>query len=216
ITTESTARAEAEKLLKDKNLTFEEKLELLSPEQIKQMIAEERDTLAGYDEEEDPKKIADSERVIKILETQFSVTYTTRKADEKINDRLNNDFIPRMRDHFNKDGIDLTDDEFGDVTKLAGIYKEDGQLTERSFQKAMLDKYGPERFSKFYEIKGGEQSRKDMAETKGKETKTSGTGGGRTGGIPFEQMRGKQKQEFLQNLSPEALQRLKERLPKNF
>ncbi len=216
ITTESTARAEAEKLLKDKNLTFEEKLELLSPEQIKQMIAEERDTLAGYDEDEDSKNISESERVIKILETQFSVTYTQRKADEKINDRLNNDFIPRMKENWDKDGFGLSDDEFSDLTEIARKYREDGQLTVRSFDKAMLDKYGPERFSKFHEIKGGEKARKEMSESKEKETKTSGTGGGRTGGIPFEQMRGKQKQEFLQNLSPEALQRLKERLPKNF
>lgn len=216
ITEATTARADAEKLLKNKNLTFDEKLELLSPEQIKQMIAEERDTLAGYDEDDNPKEIAESERVIKILETQFSVTYTTRKADEKINDRLNNDFIPRMKENLDKDGIELSDDEFGDVTELARSYTEDGQLTERSYQKAMLDKYGPERFAKFYEIKGGEQTRKDMVETKEKETHTSGTGGGRTGGIPFEQMKGKQKQEFLRSLSPEALQRLKDKLPKNF
>ena len=216
ITEATTARADAEKLLDTKNLTFEEKLELLSPDQIKQMIAEERDTIAGIDVDEDPKGIAESERVIKILETQFSVTYATRKADEKINDRLNNEFIPRMKENFDKDGIELSSDEFSDVTELARAYTEDGQLTERSYQKAMLDKYGPERFAKFYEIKGGEQSRKDMADTKEKVTNTSGTGGGRTGGIPFEQMRGKQKQEFLRTLSPEALQRLKEKLPKNF
>ena len=216
ITEATTARADAEKLLKDKNLTFEEKLELLSPEQIKQMIAEERDTIAEFDEDEDSKKIADSKRIIGILETQFSVVYATRKADEKINDRLNNEFIPRMKENWKKDGFGLNDDEFSDLTELARKYREDGQLTVRSYDKAMLDKYGPERFSKFHEIKGGEQSRKDMAETKEKETHTSGTGGGRTGGIPFEQLKGKQRQEFLSTLSPEALRRLKERLPKTF
>ena len=216
ITEETTARADAEKLLKNKNLSFEEKLELLSPDQIKAMIAEERDIVAGYDEDDDPKKVAESERVIRILETQFSVAYTQRKADEKINDRLNNDFIPRMKDNWDKDGFELSDDEFNDLTEIARKYREDGQLTVRSFDKAMLDKYGAERFSKFHQIKGGDQARKDMVESKDKETKTTGTGGGRDGGIPFEQMRGKQKQEFLRSLSPAALQRLKEKLPKNF
>ena len=55
-----------------------------------------------------------------------------------------------------------------------------------------------------------------MADTKEKETKSSGTGGGRTGGIKFEEMKGRQRDEFLRNLSPAGLQRLKDRLPKQF
>ena len=77
-----------------------------------------------------------------------------------------------MKDNFDKDGIELNDDEFGEITEIARSYQENGVLTERSYQKAMLDKYGPERFAKFYEIKGAEKTRKDMAETKEKVTKT--------------------------------------------
>lgn len=218
ITKESTRASNAEKLLDEKNLTFEEKLSRLKPDAIQDQIEKERNGILKLDQEADDydKLVDESRRVIQVLENAYSKNYLMAVADEKINERLNEDFIPRMRKNYIDDGIDISDEEFSEVTELAKNYTEGGQLTESSYHKAVIDKYGAAGFTKFYELKGGEETREDMKNTVGKETKSSGTGGGRTGGIKFEDLKGKKRDEFLSNLSPAGLERLKKSIPQQF
>ena len=218
ITSESTKRADAEKLLDEKNLTFEEKLDRLDPTRIQELVEEERNKLLrlDHDDEEYDKKLKEGNAVISVLETAYSKNYTQKIANDKINERINDEFILRQRKNFTDDGIDITDEEFETVTLRAKNYTEDGQLTTGSYDKALIDLYSSAQFAKWHEIKGGEKTRKEMLDTKTKETKTLGTGAGRTDGIKFENLKGRARDEFLANLSPAALQRLQDSLPKQF
>ena len=218
ITEQSTRASNAAKLLSEKELTFEEKLNRLKPEDIDNQITKEQNKILEMDPEAEDydKLVKDIKGVIQVLQTAYSKNYLHSVADEKINERLNEEFIPRMRKNYSDDGIDMSEEEFSDVTEIARKYTDNGILTESSYHKAIIDKYGAAKFTKFFEVKGGENTRKDMAETKGKETKSSGTGGGRTGGIKFEELKGRQRDEKLRNLSPTGLQLLKDRLPKQF
>ena len=218
ITKESTARATAEKLLEDKDLTFEEKLDRLSPKAIDEMVINERNRLLTFDEDDDEhaSKISESKATIQILETAYSRNYTRDIAGQKLNDRFNEDFVPKMEAIFKEDGIEISTEEFGEVSESAKDYLEKGLLTVRSYQKAMLDKFGTERFSKFYETKGNEQARKDMSETKNKETKTTGTKGVRKSGVRYLDMGKAERKTYRESLSDEELQTLGDQLPKNF
>jgi hypothetical protein len=154
---------------KDENLSDKEVFAKLSGDDIETGLAEEKakmDTIDPYDDE----AVGEQKELVRQMEADLINKRTQEAIAARFNSRDNQNFVDNMKNEYQKQGIELTDDEFKTVTESANSYTEDGLLTERSYQKAMIDKYGVDKMVKHYQMNGEQKARTDIQKAAAKTT----------------------------------------------
>lgn len=154
---------------KDEDLSDKEVFAKLSGDDIETGLAEEKakmDTIDPYDDE----AVGEQKELVRQMEADLINKRTQEAIAARFNSRDNQNFVDNMKNEYQKQGIELTDDEFKTVTESANSYTEDGLLTERSYQKAMIDKYGVDKMVKHYQMNGEQKARTDIQKAAAKTT----------------------------------------------
>ena len=154
---------------KDEDLSDKEVFAKLSGDDIETGLAEEKakmDTIDPYDDE----AVGEQKELVRQMEADLINKRTQEAIAARFNSRDNQNFVDSMKSGYQKQGIELTDDEFKTVTETANSYTEDGLLTERSYQKAMIDKYGVDKMVKHYQMNGEQKARTDIQKAAAKTT----------------------------------------------
>ena len=184
-----------------KRLTVTEIGDTLSAEKAK------LDDIDPYDME----AVEEQKNVIREMENVLINKNTQEQIQARFNSRDNETFVSDMKQKFSNSGVELSNDEFNSVTEAAKeTYTENGLLTERSYQKAMLDNFGVERVSKFYQMSGEQKARNDIQQAAAKTSeKVDVRGTGKNAKlVRVADLTGKELRETLDNLSVEDLKRL--------
>ena len=184
-----------------KRLTVTEIGDTLSAEKAK------LDDIDPYDME----TVEEQKNVIREMENVLINKNTQEQIQARFNSRDNETFVSNMKQKFSDSGVELSNDEFNSVTEAAKeTYTENGLLTERSYQKSMLDNFGVERVSKFYQMSGEQKARNDIQQAAAKTSeKVDVRGTGKNAKlVRVADLTGKELRETLDNLSVEDLERL--------
>jgi len=151
-------------------LSNEEVFESLSLQDVELALQREKDKL----EELNPYDPEFAEQQTKV--SQIESDRETKKVEQAVQDRFNSadnqKFVDKQKERIRAEGIDINEQDFNEVTDIARYYVEDGMLTDRSYQKALIDKYGAEVLPKYYKMSGEEKARRDIKNAKAKETNT--------------------------------------------
>jgi len=195
----------------------------MTPEQLRQSLTvtelqvglkSEREKLRRIDPVLDPDDYGNQQEIV----TQLEVDWLQKRQDEQIKDRFNSkenqEFKASQKERFTNSGIDMSDDDFSDVSGIAENYLEDGKYTEQAYQKAMIDKFGVDKMVKFYTMNGEKKAREDIVKAEGKQmTKVDVKGSGknakliRINDLPRHELR-----KTLDTMSPEELKQLYSRV----
>ena len=198
------------------NQTHDEIKKELTVEDTKEALPQAKtklNTIDPYLDEEDYQKQ-------KNLVSQIETDYLDKRQDKAIRERFNSEdnqkFLEETKEDFKKQGIDLSDEEFTEVSETAKEYQQDGKLTKDAMFKAMIDKVGIDKVQKFFTVSGEQKAREDItqAHTK-KDNKISTDGSGKVGKFTrLHDMSPHDRDKFLDSLPPAELDRL-EKLYKN-
>jgi len=115
-----------------------------------------------------------------------------------------------MKQRFKDDGIEIGEDDFNAVSKEARGYAENGLLTERSYHKALIDRFDVEQVTKYYQMSGERKARNDIQNASAKQTeKVDVRGTGKNAKMTrIADLSTKEIRNTLENLSVDELQRL--------
>lgn len=153
---------------RDEDLTSEELIAKMSSKQIGEVVANEKMKLKKMDPTLDEESYFEQQFMVNDLEQDF----LTKRQDEKFEDRFNHEgnekFLAKAKDNFKELGIDMSDEEFDSVAKVAKIYSQNGKLDDTSMQKALIDEVGVEKMTKFYAMNGEAKAREDISKAAGK------------------------------------------------
>ena len=198
---------------KDEDLSDKEVFAKLSGDDIETGLAEEKakmDTIDPYDDE----AVGEQKELIRQMEADLINKRTQEAIATRFNSRDNQNFVDSMKSEYQKQGIELTDDEFKTVTESANSYTEDGLLTERSYQKAMIDKYGVDKMVKHYQMNGEQKARTDIQKAAAKTTErvdVRGTGKNAKM-VRIADLSQRELRSTLEDLSVEELNKLNEQV----
>ena len=156
-------KADLKKQLDKVNLTPEELREQLKASEVKTLLDQEREKLMDIDPDVVSKEeLRNQQRLVNELSDEYSTKSHAESIREIVQSGENKAFKVAQKDKLQKD-YELTAEEVTNVDTVAeNNYLENGKLTERSYQHAMLSVYGAERITKASEMKGNEQARKDI------------------------------------------------------
>ena len=148
------------------------------------------------------------------MESDLINKRTQEAIATRFNSRDNQNFIDSMKNDYQKQGIELSDDEFNTVVDSANSYVENGLLTERSFQKAMIDKFGVDKIVKHYQMNGEQKARSDIQKAAAKTSeKVDVRGTGKIAKmVKIADLSQKELRETLDNLSYEELQKVNQQV----
>ena len=198
---------------KDEDLSDKEVFAKLSGDDIETGLAEEKakmDTIDPYDDE----AVGEQKELVRQMEADLINKRTQEAIATRFNSRDNQNFVDSMKSEYQKQGIELTDDEFKTVTESANSYTEDGLLTERSYQKAMIDKYGVDKMVKHYQMNGEQKARTDIQKAAAKTTeKVDVRGTGKNAKmVRIADLSQRELRSTLEDLSVEELNKLNEQV----
>jgi len=198
---------------KDEDLSDKEVFAKLSGDDIETGLAEEKakmDTIDPYDDE----AVGEQKELIRQMEADLINKRTQEAIATRFNSRDNQNFVDSMKSEYQKQGIELTDDEFKTVTESANSYTEDGLLTERSYQKAMIDKYGVDKMVKHYQMNGEQKARTDIQKAAAKTTeKVDVRGTGKNAKmVRIADLSQRELRSTLEDLSVEELNKLNDQV----
>jgi len=198
---------------KPEELSDEEVFSKLSGDDIETGLAEEKakmDTIDPYDD----AAVNEQKELIRQMESDLINKRTQEAIATRFNSRDNQNFIDSMKNDYQKQGIELSDDEFNTVVDSANSYVENGLLTERSFQKAMIDKFGVDKIVKHYQMNGEQKARSDIQKAAAKTSeKVDVRGTGKNAKmVKIADLSQKELRETLDNLSYEELQKVNQQV----
>jgi len=156
-------KADLKKQLEKVQLTPEELREQLKASEVKTLLDEEREKLMDLDPDiASREELRSQQRLV----NELSDEYSTKSHSESIRDIVqsgeNKAFKLAQKEKLQKD-FELTANEITNVDAVAeNNYLENGKLTERSYQHAMLSIYGVERITKASEMKAEAKARTDI------------------------------------------------------
>ena len=185
----------------------------LAGDDIETGLAEEKakmDTIDPYDD----AAVNEQKELIRQMESDLINKRTQEAIATRFNSRDNQNFIDSMKNDYQKQGIELSDDEFNTVVDSANSYVENGLLTERSFQKAMIDKFGVDKIVKHYQMNGEQKARSDIQNATAKTSeKVDVRGTGKNAKmVKIADLSQKELRETLDNLSYEELQKVNQQV----
>jgi len=199
-----------------KDMTPEEILDKMSSDQVKDAYQDQKSKLSQMDSVMDEAAFMSQKSLVDSLEEDWLVKRQEEQIDKRFNSQDNKEFIETAKANFKESGVEMTDNEFNQVTKIAGDYLENGRYTDRSYQKALVDAFGVEKMTKFYAMKGEEKARQDITKASGKvENKIDVRGSGKNSKLlKVNQLSQRELRESIKDLSPQELDRLYKSLNK--
>ena len=198
---------------KPEELSDEEVFSKLSGDDIETGLAEEKAKLDIIDPYDDAA-VNEQKELVRQMESDLINKRTQEAIATRFNSRDNQDFIDSMKEDYQKQGIELSDDEFTTVVDSANSYTESGLLTERSFQKAMIDKFGVDKIVKHYQMNGEQKARTDIQRATAKTSeKVDVRGAGKNAKmVKIADLSQKELRETLDNLSYEELRKINQQV----
>lgn len=148
------------------------------------------------------------------LERRYMSASQKESIEINVNAEKNVEFIEKKRQQYADLEIEITPEEFDDVTSYAEKYMEKGKITDRSFTKGLLDKFGSEKVEKFFTMKGEKDARrkiKDAGKKTEKKISTKASKAGVTTLRNISSMNKKELDDYLESLSPAELAELYEK-----
>lgn len=202
------------KQTEQKELTPEQLRESLSAGEVQVGLKQERVKLTRIDPVLDPEEYTAQQEVVTQLETDWLEKRQDELIKAKFNSRENAEFKESQKQRFKDSGVDISDDEFNEVAGMAEGYLEDGKFTERSFQKGMIDKFGVEKMTKFYQMSGEKKARDDIQKAEGKTTvKVDVKGSGKNAKlVKLRDLSPRELNKTLDGMSPDELKELYSRV----
>ena len=193
----------------DEDLSEAELLERLSANDVQEALSTEKAKLDEIDPY-DADAVSEQRGLIREIENDLINKRTQEHLESRLNGRDNEAFVSTMKQRFNTDGIEVSDDEFNAVSELAKGYTENGLLTERAYHKAMIDEFGVEKVAKNYQMSGERKARQDIQNASAKQIeKVDVRGTGKNAKlIRVADMNKKELRSTLDNLSVDELQKL--------
>ena len=193
----------------DEDLSETELLERLSANDVQDALSTEKAKLDEIDPY-DADAVSEQRSLIREIENDLINKRTQEHLESRLNGRDNEAFVSTMKQRFNTDGIEVSDDEFNAVSELAKGYTENGLLTERAYHKAMIDEFGVEKVAKNYQMSGERKARQDIQNASAKQIeKVDVRGTGKNAKlIRVADMNRKELRSTLDNLSVDELQKL--------
>ena len=194
---------------KDEDLSETELLERLSANDVQEALSTEKAKLDEVDPY-DADAVSEQRSLIREMENDLINKRTQEHLESRLNGRDNEAFVSTMKQRFNDDGIEVSDDEFTAVSERAKGYTENGLLTERAYHKAMIDEFGVEKVAKNYQMSGERKARQDIQNASAKQVeKVDVRGTGKNAKlIRVADMNRKELRSTLDNLSVDELQKL--------
>jgi hypothetical protein len=193
----------------DEDLSEAELLERLTANDVQEALSTEKAKLDEVDPY-DADAVSEQRSLIREMENDLINKRTQEHLESRLNGRDNEAFVSTMKQRFNTDGIEVSDDEFNAVSELAKGYTENGLLTERAYHKAMIDEFGVEKVAKNYQMSGERKARQDIQNASAKQIeKVDVRGTGKNAKlIRVADMNRKELRSTLDNLSVDELQKL--------
>jgi len=193
----------------DEDLSEVELLERLTANDVQDALSTEKAKLDEVDPY-DADAVSTQRSLIREMENDLINKRTQEHLESRLNGRDNEAFVSTMKQRFNTDGIEVSDDEFTAVSELAKGYTENGLLTERAYHKAMIDEFGVEKVAKNYQMAGERKARLDIQNASAKQVeKVDVRGTGKNAKlIRVADMNKKELRSTLDNLSVNELQKL--------
>jgi|GEM_PF-3013756 hypothetical protein len=201
----------------EKEPSFEEVAAKMSSKDVLLAAQKLREQLSEID------PVVDVEQYKKVtgMIAQTDVLYAEKRQDElfreQVNSRENASFKTAQKESMQKSGMladkdgNFSESEFGKVMDNAVNYVgDDGKLTESAVYKSLIDLYGHQKVTKFFELLGAENTRKQIAESAGKQDiridTTKAPESSLTGSrVRFDDMSPAEQERFLDKLSVEEL-----------
>ena len=168
------------------------------------------------DEVMDDATYLQQKALVDSLEEDWLVKRQEEQINERFNSQDNKEFIETAKAKFKESGVEMSDDEFSQVTKIAENYLESGRYTDRAYQKALVDAFGVEKMTKFYAMKGEEKARQDISRASEKvENKIDVRGSGKNSKlVRIRDLSQREIRESIKDLSPSELDQLYKSLDK--
>jgi len=197
----------------DEDLSEAELLERLSANDVQDALSTEKAKLDEIDPY-DADAVSEQRSLIREMENDLINKRTQEHLESRLNGRDNEAFVSTMKQRFNDDGIEVSDDEFTAVSERAKGYTENGLLTESAYHKAMIDEFGVEKVAKNYQMSGERKARQDIQNASAKQVeKVDVRGTGKNAKlVRVADMNRKELRSTLDNLSVDELQKLYGRL----
>ena len=197
------------------NVSSEDLLEALTVDDIEKGLAVEREKLLGIDPY-DTEELASQKTLIADLENDLLNKKTEEALDERFNAEDNSRLIEEQRESFRAQGIDLTDEEYKIVTENALNYHNNGRMSPDSFHKALIDTYGVDKVAAFYQLRGQQKVREEIAKAEKKTyPKVDVSGSGKNSKlINIKNMGEKELNKTLDSMSIDELNALNQKLNK--
>jgi len=202
------------KQTEQKELTSEQLRESLSAGEVQIGLKQERVKLTRIDPVLDPEEYTAQQEVVTQLETDWLEKRQDELIKAKFNSKENTEFKESQKQRFKDSGVEMSDDEFSEVAGMAEGYLEDGKFTERSFQKGMIDKFGVEKMTKFYQMSGEKKARDDIQKAEGKTTvKVDVKGSGKNAKlVKLRDLSPRELNKTLDGMNPDELKELYSRV----
>ena len=194
---------------KDEDLSEAELLERLSANDVQEALSTEKAKLDEIDPY-DADAVSEQRSLIREMENDLINKRTQEHLESRLNGRDNEAFVSTMKQRFNDDGIEVSDDEFTAVSERAKGYTENGLLTERAYHKAMIDEFGVDKVAKNYQMSGERKARQDIQNASAKQVeKVDVRGTGKNAKlVRVADLSQKELRSTLDNLSVDELQKL--------
>ncbi|MDD5061941.1 MAG: hypothetical protein PHC43_01315 [Candidatus Marinimicrobia bacterium] len=204
----------SESAVKAENLSHDELLDRLSSDSLKKTLLSEKGKLTGIDPELDPAGYSNQQAVVNQLEVDLHEKIARETIAQQISSTENKNFVANLPENLKKRGIELKDTELQSVIESAQNYLENGRLTDRAVEHALLDNFGIEKIAAFHAVSAEQKARNDIIAAGGKvEKKIDVSGPGSNAKmIRIEDMTEGQFRAYVKSLSDADLSRLDEHI----
>ncbi len=205
---------ELRKVAKPEHLSDKEIYEKLSSDDITHGLEIEKTKLMEMERYDD--EYPAQQKLIASLEKDFIAKKTEEEIQKRFTADDNQRFIEEQKKRFQEQKVEMTSDEYSELTETAKEYSENGRLTEKSYYKALIDKFGTDIMTKHFAMEGEKKARSDIKKAGEKETKTLDVrGSGKNAKlIRIHDMNQHELRQRLDNLSMEELRQLYKRVDK--
>ena len=197
--------------VREENLTDEQKLERMGAETYAQVVNREKDKLRSIDSELDADDYTKQAALIDDMQTVLNTKVNKELIRKEVNQSENTRLITEQKLIFISNGIELNDSEFEQVSEVAvNNFSIDGRVTDASFDHALLQVFGAEKYRTFLLASGGLKARKEMAvaEVKVSPTVDVESAGAGTKLTNIKDLSGKKLDAVLKTLSNEQIDEL--------
>lgn len=199
---------------REENLSDEEKLDRMSAKSYAQVVNREKDNLRSIDPEEDSDDYRKQAQLIDDMQTKLNTKTNTELVRKEVNENENNRMINEQKLIYISNGIELSDVEYDELSNVAvERYSIDGKLTTASFDHALLDIVGHDKYRTFLQVSGGLKARRAMVNAENKLSPSVNVESAGAGAkyVPLTSLTGKRLEEVIKTLPNDQIDALLER-----